>query len=219
VEAALRGIAEVHAVWFGREVELSVQPWLGPTLSAQDMADMKDLWNCLADYSARFFTAWVGADLRPLQRDLIAGVSQWWPCLEVMPRTLIHNDFNPRNVALRRTAGELRLCAYDWELATLGVPQHDLAEFLCFVLPSGFSRADVLAHLEEHRRALERATGRGMDAASWQLGFALSLADLMVNRLPMYCLVHTFRRQPFLERVVRTWRRLYEIFAPAGLRP
>ena len=56
---------------------------------------------------------------------------------------LIHNDFNPRNLALRREVGGWRLCAYDWELATIGVPQHDCAEFLCFVLPPG-SYATVL---------------------------------------------------------------------------
>jgi hypothetical protein len=38
-------------------------------------------------------------------------------------------------------------------------------------------------------------------------------SDLFVNRLAMYCLVHAFRRQTFLGRVVRTWRALYELLA------
>ena len=47
-------------------------------------------------------------------------VASWAGVLASMPRTLIHNDFNPRNIALRRDSGGLRLCAFDWELATIG---------------------------------------------------------------------------------------------------
>ena len=64
---------------------------------------------------------------------MIAGsVGEWWKEIEKMPRTLVHNDFNPRNIAFRRTAEGPVLCAYDWELATLHLPQHDLAELLGF---------------------------------------------------------------------------------------
>ena len=53
--------------------------------------------------------------------------------------TLIHNDCNPRNLCLRKSVPGAaltgtRTCLYDWELATLDVPQRDLAEFLAFVL-------------------------------------------------------------------------------------
>src|SRR5439155_5808929 len=128
---------------------------------------------------------------------------------------LIHNDFNPRNVALRHDPAApegLRLCAYDWELATLGAPQHDLAEFLCFVLTPDATREQVEHHLELHRRMLAQAAGTVIDAGSWRLGFRASLADLLVNRLALYALVHRVRKQRFLERVVRTWYRLHGMF-------
>ena len=131
---------------------------------------------------------------------------------------MIHNDFNPRNVALRPEPNSFRLCAYDWELATLGIPQHDLAELLCFVLPQESSRDEVLHYLEVHRRALQRATGQRIDADSWQLGFRLSLCDLMVNRFPMYTLVHKFRKQGFLSRIISTWARLYKLFPHREIR-
>jgi thioester reductase-like protein len=211
VEAALRGIAEVHAVWYGREAALAAEPWLGAVPSAAGMEEMSDLWAALADHAAPRFCAWAGADLRRLQGDLLVGVGRWWGELEGMPRALIHNDFNPRNLALRESADGLRLCAYDWELATLGVPQHDLAELLCFVLTPEARREEVEHYLETHRRALA-AAGRAPDARAWRRGFELSLCDLILNRLPLYSLAHTFVPQPFLERVVRTWRRLHHLF-------
>jgi hypothetical protein len=210
VEAALRGIAEVHAIWYGREQDLLAQGWLGPTMSAKEMAEMADLWTALAEYSSRYFSQWIGPGFRPLADDLISDVDQWWQSLEQMPRTLIHNDFNPRNIAFRRDDRTLRLCAYDWELATLAVPQHDLAELLCFVLPPDLSMDSALHYVHVHRQALEQATGRVIDAESWELGFQRSLCDLILNRFPMYCLMHTFRRQAFLERVIITWRKLYD---------
>jgi thioester reductase-like protein len=209
IEAAVAGLAEVHAVGYGREAN-PAEPWLGAVFSAAGMEEMGDLWQALADHAGPYFTAWAGPEVRTLQRELLARVGRWWRELEQMPRTLLHGDFNPRNLALRRVGARLRLCAYDWELATLGAPQHDLAELLCFALSPMSTPEEVSHYLECHRHPLERATGRAIDAAAWRRGFQLSLCDLLINRLPMYCLIHPFRPQKHLERVVQTWRRLYE---------
>ena len=103
------------------------------------------------------------------------------------------------------------LCAFDWELATLGLPQHDLAEFLCFVAHDAMSAQDIDRHIEDHRRSLEQAAGVAIDADAWRQGFRLSLQHLLINRLPMYTVIHRFKSQPYLPRVVRNWRRLYEM--------
>jgi hypothetical protein len=63
---------------------------------------------------------------------------------------------------------------------------------------------------ERHRVSLERETSIRIDHVAWEEGFRAAVFDLMLNRLPMYALVHRVRRQPFLPRVVQTWRRLYE---------
>ncbi|WP_301102793.1 thioester reductase domain-containing protein [Propionivibrio sp.] len=212
IDAAVRGIAEVHAIWYRREPELMAETWLGPVFSAAAMSEMKTLWVALANHSERYFAAAAGCSLRALQQRLIVDLDAWWPALENLPRTLIHNDFNPRNIALRETVAGLRLCAYDWELATLGVPQHDLAEFLCFVLTPDVESSEVLHFLELHRLGLQDASGQAIDAQSWLLGFRLSLYDLIINRFPMYAMIHRLRKQGFLQRVVRTWRTLYELF-------
>jgi len=212
IEAAVRGIADLHALWYAREPDLMAQPWLGSVFTAAGMAQMKELWLALADHSERHFTEAAGFSIRPLQQALIAGVGHWWRPLETLPRTLIHNDFNPRNIAFRRTGDGLRLCAYDWELAALGVPQHDLAELLCFALTPGLSGEEVLRYLDLHRLALQQASGQVIDPDSWRLGFRLSLYDLILNRLPMYAMVHRLRRQKFLSRVIATWRALYGLF-------
>ena len=92
---------------------------------------MTPLWRALASHVTPYLTEWADASIVRRQHALVESVGTWWPSLEASPRTLIHNDFSPRKPAIRDVGGSLRLCAYDWELATLGAPQSDLAHFLC----------------------------------------------------------------------------------------
>ncbi len=212
VQAAVDGLASLQAIWYGREDELRTQPWIGYVQSAAGMAEMTDLWTALADHAAPSFSSWAHPDMASLHRKLIGSVGVWWQALERAPRTLIHHDFNPRNVCLRDGV----LCAYDWELAAVGAPQRDLAEFLCFVLPTDCSADEVMVWLDRHREALERETGTTIDREGWRRGFSAALYDLLINRLSTYALVHRIRRQSFLPRILRTWRALYEHFPLEG---
>ena len=207
IQAALRGAAEIHGIWYQRGADLRNESWLGPVMSARDMTRMKVLWKALAEHSAPYFTSWAGDRICMLQRRLIESVDEWWSELESQPWTLIHNDFNPRNLALRDDGSD-RLCVYDWELATLGTPQHDLAEFLCFVLTADVSHQELSSYLDFHRRELERSTGTAISAHQWRLGFEHSLYDLLINRFSLYVLIHRFRGLKFLPRLIKTWTHL-----------
>lgn len=208
VEAALRGIGEAHAVWYRREEELKQQPWLGPFPSSESMTAMMELWQALGAHAFEEFPEWVSSEDLTVHHRLVQSIPSWWSEIEAMPRTLIHNDFNPRNIAFRGRDGSLQLCAYDWELATLHLPQHDLAELLSFVLTPETTREEVDRYVEVHRLALQDASGYEVDLDLWRSGFRLCLADLAVNRIALYFMAHTFRHYGFMERVVRTLRRL-----------
>ena len=212
VDAALTGLADIHAVWFGREDDLRRRSWIGHIATCESVVEMTPLWRALADQAAAFLTAWAGPSLVRTHRGLVESIGEWWRPLDVSPRTLIHNDFSPRNVAIRGTGASLRLCAYDWELATLGAPQCDLAHFLCFVLDSDVSDIEAARYVEHHRVALEAATGVPIDPAQWRVGFRSSLADLLVNRLMFYVMINRVRPLRFLPRIVRTWQRLNDLF-------
>ena len=213
VDAVIAGLAQIHAVWYDREADLKNQPWIGHTSSLESVVEMTPLWRALASHAAPYLADWTDPAIVRTHQALVDSIGEWWRPLESSPRTLLHNDFSPRNLALRHDEEGFRLCAYDWELATLGAPQRDLAEFLCFVLAGDVSEEEVNRCVELHRATLAAATGRSINADEWRAGFRSALADLLVNRLMFYVMIHRVRQQRFLPRVVRTWRRLNEIFA------
>ena len=208
IAAAVYALGQIHSVWYRREDELLQQPWLAP--GANGVPAMRPLWRELANFSAaRFSLAW-GKNSLALQHSVISDLDNWWPQWMSMPQSLIHNDFNPRNLAFRRSPQGPVLCAYDWELATIGLPQYDLAELLCFVLPNESSPQDAQHWIDLHRLCLEKASGHTISPEEWQAGFVLALRHYMMCRLPLYAMIDRFKPQPFLSRVVCNWFRLHQ---------
>ena len=214
IEAALRGIAQVHSIWYGRQDELQRQPWLGEVMTAETMLELRDLWEGLGVHAREEFPEWFDTEQLTTQRRLARSLGRWWQRAEELPRTLIHNDFNPRNICLRPTEDGPLLCAYDWELATLGLPQHDVCELLVFVLGPDATRAEIEHYLDVHRLALQEASGVDVPREVAHEAWWLSLKDLAMNRLGMYVMAHTFRHYGFMERVIATTRRFFELGGP-----
>ena len=113
----------------------------------------------------------------------IQNISTIWSILDPLPHTLSHNDFNPRNICLRLAPQEgsssqpptqgvpypdpRRLCIYDWELACIDVPQHDLAELLAFTLAPSASKETVLELVEFYRQHLEYYSRKAFPKERW----------------------------------------------------
>jgi NADP-dependent 3-hydroxy-3-methylglutaryl-CoA reductase len=213
LEAALRGAGALHAVWFGRERALLARPWIGVPTTAARAAAARPLWAALAEHGAEALPDLAAPERWRRHRALVDRLPEVWAALERMPRTLAHGDFNPRNVALRAHDGARVLCAYDWELAALHVPQRDAAELLAFVLPPDVERAEALHWVERHRQALAaHAPGAAVpDARAWRAGFALALADLLVTRFGLYLMGHASRPHAFLPRCLATAHRLLDL--------
>ena len=213
IDAALRGLAVLHSVWRDRWEVLVSQEWLAPRRSSAQMAAMFPLWSALAENARPAFLSWAGPGLVKAHESLLCGIDRWWLPLDNTLQTLIHNDFNPRNIMLRgERGGTLRLCAYDWELATIGAPQRDLAEFLCFALAPETAADEALKWVQRYLALLEEQTGTIIDPTEWETGFRAALCDFLIDRLAMYAMVHRLRPQAFLPRVVRTWLALHNRF-------
>lgn len=217
LRSALSGIARVHGHWWNRESELAAVPWLGPAASAASVSTAGELWSGLADFVGREYAQPLHRDVAGWIAELADDAHRWWSELERQPRTLVHNDFNSRNIALRRQTGRPdELAAWDWELATVHVAQRDLVELLVYTLRPDVDDNRVLELVEHHRRAVSEVAGAEIDKAVWRRGAELALWDFGLRRLSVYLLVHSEHRLSFIDRVAAVALRLREIFSAAA---
>ena len=63
IEAVLRDVADLHAIWLGRERALLAQPWIGEPHTTASMVELRDLWDAIASHAATEFP-----ELFPLER-------------------------------------------------------------------------------------------------------------------------------------------------------
>ncbi len=211
IKSALAGIAEVHAIWYGKEDELREQNFRLYEQDTQSVKEKGRLWHMLGVHAIEEFPEWFSeADTKVFSKCL-RSVEEWYPELDAMKKTLVHNDFNPRNIAFRKGVDGLTLCAYDWELAAIHVPQRDCAELLLFTLDEHATADQVNEYVEYHRKCLEFASDVPIDAREWRRGYQLCLWDILLTRVTLYLMAHTFRHYAFMDRVQASLRNLIHI--------
>ena len=110
-----------------------------------------------------------------------------------LPKTLIHNDFNPRNIAV---SNHDHVTVYDFELARVDVPHRDLLECLSFVLNSDSLDMSFIDIMEAYERELDLTIDEEKNA--WKF----ALCKYLVTRVNFYMLGNRITQYPFLRRVV-----------------
>lgn len=215
---ALDCLAAVHGEWLGRTEALTGASWLPPRPGPSERAAMGAFWERLSALTVRYARQLGECRLAERCRDLVETRSHWLADDAGLPVTLVHNDFNPRNLAFfGHGVDALHCMAYDWELATLGLPQRDLAELLCFAMePSDIEPSALMERIDDHRRQLIEHTGTALPAREWLHGFRYAMRELLVERLGLYVLVDTVDRQPFLPRVLRSWLAIHDALETHG---
>lgn len=200
IHLVLENLAEIHAAHIGMAPkDLEAAHIIAP--SGESMTRMAHMWRELTDLNNFQHPDLVTDKRWKIINGFIDELKDDWEKIEGYPRTLVHNDFNPRNLCIRTDDGDPRLCVYDWELATCHVPQHDVAEFLAFVLPARSTWPVYERYGEHYREALEQEAGIKLDPALFSEMLYIAMKDLVVNRFNFYLMVHTFKQYPFLTRV------------------
>ncbi len=200
---ALDQVAAWHARHLDRVLPIDPTYWTD-ALTTDRMVEMMPLWAALlANAAGKFPDLYLPGRVAQMEA-IIGQIPDYWPALEKIPKTLVHNDLNPRNSCFKTVDGLPVFCAYDWELATWHVPQYDVVELLCFVLDE--DRYPLrLTYLEHYRKALHQHTGRYADATAFRRGFELAAFDFGLHRLGMYMMAHSVGPYPFLPRVVNSY--------------
>ncbi len=111
-------------------------------------------------------------------------------------KTVAHNDFSARNVALLNS-GEVKI--FDWELATIQYPQRDLIEFACFMdetrVIEGYDKMNA------EMRSLVKADGIQFSGAEWDTSTRLAFSHFVLTRITLYLLGNSLSEYPFMARL------------------
>ena len=194
---AIHSIAEFHSCYYQKAEAFKSLPWIGYTPTAETLIGQQALFAEMARIAHNQFPTWYPYSLKQSVDQIIADIPQWSATMQKMPHTLIHNDFNPRNLAFRQDSNR-RLCVFDWELATVHLPQRDLVELLCFV--NVLDKTQLLFFIEQHRDRLVELTGVNIEKNEWLLGCRFALYEFMIHRLALYSVAHVHRSCEFLPR-------------------
>jgi hypothetical protein len=212
IRRALKQIAVWHAENLEKTPVVNSTFW-ADSASPEYMQELAPLWEKLLQNAAAKFPELYTPERTAFLEEAIIQIPAYSKELDSMPKTLVHNDLNPRNTCFKNTNGEIQFCVYDWELSTFHVPQYDVAEFLSFVLDADRYHLRP-EYLEFYRQQLHKLTGKFSDIESFERGFALAALDFGLHRIGMYMMAHSVSPYPFLPRVVNSLFNTFEQFKP-----
>ncbi|KAF9913340.1 hypothetical protein EC991_000102 [Linnemannia zychae] len=216
IHLVLRDLASFHAQFLGQEDRLLGMTFLEtPTRSLIKL--LRPAYEAMIKTNRKNEPTLFSQFLTDSTLDFLKHSDEYWAKVEKSPRTLIHGDFNTRNICLRLdpSTGSQKLCAYDWELACCHLPQRDVVEFLSFVLPPG---SNEWAHyIEYHRLALKVAyestqvTSRSLppkvvfpSPREYMEVAKIALMDFASLRIAMYGVSNSFKQVDWLPRILDT---------------
>jgi Phosphotransferase enzyme family len=219
LDCALGQIARVHGDFLCQIDPAAPPPWLLPFAqlhNASLLPYQAELLRYNADTFPELFTP---PRVRMLEA-LLAASPERNRAIAARPLTLIHGDFTPRNLCLKTdeatVPGGLRLCAYDWELAQLHLPQRDVCELLCYALSPQRGWRDALPArlLHRYRTALIDASGESISPGDFSRDLALALRELATFKLLVQGFTHQLLGQrAYFERLVHNVFDGLEVFS------
>ncbi len=119
----------------------------------------------------------------------------------IFPSTLIHNDFNPRNVAI---TGSEKVIIYDWELSSYDLPHRDIFEWLAFTLEQEEIERKLEAFMRHHFKLLKQDYLESYQWSDYLSDFKVAGESYLLSRLSFYMAGSTLVHYPFTLRVFNT---------------
>ena len=121
-------------------------------------------------------------------------------------QTLTHNDFSPRNMFLNND----KVYVYDWELACYQNPEHDLIEFLVFVLHE-LKDNEIKNLIEYFKKNLCEKLDMEIDNDTYKKIIDFNVLEYVVNRLTLLRMANNKLKLPFIDQMTININRLIEI--------
>ncbi len=204
LEAAVIAAAGFHAATVGRDY-----PWAPLRPSTRTLLADASIYRGILDDAASRFPDIVTPSVHAQRSATIDTISRWHRAKDAMPATLVHNDFNQRNVGVRDSG---QIVVLDWELARVNTPQRDVAELLTFTLDAHTELDELLHLLAVHWQALAD-NGLEVDPEVYARAAAAEFRVQSIDRVGMQLLFGAAFDLAYLRRINRTVDHLVSLTA------
>lgn len=173
----------------------------------EQIEQLQATWKVLLNNAYERFPELYTKNLYSQLTNGIKEIKTLWQELEEIPKTIVHNDFNPRNAFFKVNNSERSICVYDWELATIHFPMYDLVEFLSFTSGS-LSDEELVNVIFSYQNSIAQKIELYGDDAIFKASLLCSTYDFGLHRLGMYMMAHSVGPYPFIPHVVKNYERI-----------
>ncbi len=200
IKFVLSDMAIMHSIFF-KKAEAIPKKLNIPRLDEKSGQRAANLLDSLTNYNAHQHPSFISEELQGIYLRFIDSIGENISIMKQFPMTLVHNDFNPRNLCLRNQDTNKRLVLYDWELVSNQNPQVDLVEFLIYVLPENYDMQKFYGHIEYYRKNLNNHVKEIIPKQDFIHILYMNALYLATTRYNLYLLAHNILGFKFLNRV------------------
>lgn len=193
--SVINSISEVHADYFQTTISFASSP-----LSVDEKINLIPFYKEIST-QASIALDWFTKVEKNWFDQIVTSIPEWYKDYLILPRTLIHNDFNPRNLCLRKNGIP---CIYDWELCEIAPPQRDFVEFMAFTHSNdlNFEEFEKLSFI--HFNSFINTTKVKMSYQQWKNGLLICSYEFLIDRLGLYMIGNIINQYKFLARVYKS---------------
>jgi len=210
VSRAISSLAEMHAVFFDQfdslPKDIGIEQFSGDRLLAA-----KTLLEELSHFNHERFPDLVTDKLANMMNHQLTRLDDMVHIFHSFPQTLIHHDFNPRNICWKNAnTPAVQLVAYDWELCCFHNPQYDLVELLIYSLPQNASAQTIKGFIDSYQSRLSELVSQSWSRQEFYRVLRANIQLYVLVRGNLHLLVHNLLNCDYIDSVYHNVQRLLD---------
>lgn len=201
VHRAIVSLAEMHSLFFDKfnllPEGIGIEQFSGDRLLAA-----KSLLEELTHFNHERFPELVNYDLASMMNHQLDRLNDMVHTFHSFPQTLIHYDFNPRNLCWKNVnTPDVQLIAYDWELCCFHNPQYDLVELLIYSLPQNANAEMIKGFIDCYQAQLTEFVSQTWERKKFYRVLRANVQLYVLVRGNLHLLVHNLLNCDYIAAV------------------
>ena len=195
-EKAIFSILNIHSVFYNKENIIRSIPGMNIKQRKSQWLENKIVWEKMVTGAHNLRQDIISDEILNIQKEIIDDINNWYGQFDDQPTTIIHGDFNPRNMGFRIKNNQLISIILDWECAREHVPQFDLMQFILYSCNSS-NIIKLSEHLINYYRVEFNKLSNQNITEKQHYNMCLScLKEMLISRIPLLIIIFKYLETP-----------------------